>query len=75
MLVNYRGYTVVDEGQDDAGEWKTVAQAFGAYVTCGLSLESQEQARQNCLEHLDVMPRAAERVGQRGGKGRGLFHN
>jgi len=72
--MTYRGYQVTDEGQTH-GEWKTVATAYGEYVTCGLSRESQEQARQNCLEHLDVMPRAAERIGQRGGKGRGIFSN
>ena len=72
---SYRGYTVTDQGQDDAGEWTTVATAYGASVTCGVSFESQEQARQNCLEHLDVMPRAAERIGQRGGKGCGVFRN
>ena len=69
--MTYRGYQVTDEGLS-RGEWKTVATTYGEYVT---SRESQEQARQNCLEHLDVMSTAAERIGQRGGKGRGVFSN
>ena len=73
--MTYRGYRVTDEGPAH-GERKTVATAYGEYVTCSLPRESQEQARQNCLEHLDVMPPAASgRIGQRSGKGRGVFSN
>lgn len=73
MPMTFRGYQLTDERKPN-GEWKTVARAYGRRAACGIA-ESREQARQNCIEAVAEKPHAAEWIGQRGGKGRGIFPN